>query len=98
MENCIKCGIEPRRNKQRWCKKCHNANMREWRKTHKLTGEALLKSNARSYLHVYIKRGKVIKGNCEVCGDANTEGHHSDYSKPLYVRWLCRKHHLESHS
>lgn len=34
---------------------------------------------------------------CEVCGDLVVEAHHEDYSKPLDVNWLCRKHHLERH-
>jgi hypothetical protein len=35
---------------------------------------------------------------CIVCGAIKTEGHHTNYSKPLDVIWLCRKHHLEEHN
>lgn len=34
---------------------------------------------------------------CEICGDTKSEAHHDDYSKPLDVRWLCRRHHVEWH-
>lgn len=34
---------------------------------------------------------------CEVCGVKNAEIHHLDYSKPLKIKWLCRKHHCEWH-
>lgn len=35
---------------------------------------------------------------CEVCGSTNDiQAHHKDYDKPLDVRWLCVKHHLEVH-
>lgn len=44
-----------------------------------------------------IKRGKMAKSCCVVCGDPNTQGHHEDYSKPLSVVWLCHKHHVERH-
>ena len=96
---CTKCNKEPRRanTKQRWCKTCHNSFMREWRKTHTETEEQRIKGNARSYLRVYIRRGKIARGICEVCGDLKTVGHHDDYTKPLQVKWLCRKHHLEVH-
>ena len=58
-----------------------------------LSGVARMKANARSYAHVYIKRGKLKKGICEVCGSADVEAHHDDYTKPLAVRWFCRLHH-----
>ena len=43
------------------------------------------------------RAGRLIKQNCEVCGDPKTEAHHDDYDKPLDVRWLCKKHHEEHH-
>lgn len=54
--------------------------------------------NARAYLHVYVKRGRVKKGLCRFCAiriQRPVEGHHSDYSKPLMVTWLCKEHHQE---
>lgn len=44
-----------------------------------------------------IRDGRLIKLFCEVCGDKKSQAHHDDYRKPLNVRWLCRKHHLEVH-
>ena len=43
-----------------------------------------------------IRRGKMERLSCEVCG-AKAQAHHDDYSKPLDVRWLCFKHHREHH-
>jgi len=34
---------------------------------------------------------------CEVCGARPAEAHHDDYSRPLEVRWLCKRHHAEHH-
>jgi hypothetical protein len=51
---------------------------------------AYLTSNA-------IRNGRLIREPCEVCGSSAVEAHHDDYSKPLVIRWLCRKHHLEHH-
>lgn len=44
-----------------------------------------------------IKRGELTRQPCEVCGDPKVDAHHDDYSKPLDVRWLCRKHHRLHH-
>jgi len=43
------------------------------------------------------KSGNIKPSPCEVCGVGKVEGHHEDYSKPLQVRWLCRKHHKMVH-
>jgi len=42
-----------------------------------------------------IRSGKLIKQPCIICGDKKAEKHHDDYSKPLAVKWFCRKHHRE---
>ena len=44
-----------------------------------------------------IRRGKMVRQPCEKCGATPSQAHHDDYSKPLQVRWLCRKHHSEEH-
>ncbi len=44
-----------------------------------------------------IRRGVLIKTPCEVCGKEHVEAHHSDYSRPLQVTWLCHEHHKEIH-
>lgn len=55
------------------------------------------KDNARSYLSIYIRRGKITREPCEICGAEPAEGHHHDYDKPLDVTWLCREHHMDLH-
>lgn len=44
-----------------------------------------------------IKLGKLMPQPCFVCGAAKSEAHHADYSLPLAVTWLCKKHHVETH-
>jgi hypothetical protein len=99
--NCSKCESPleiTRLFKQRYCKACHAEHMRNNRPKHsELPEPARKKANARSYLHVYVKRGKIIKAPCEICGSERSEAHHIDYTKPLEVHWLCRDHHLELH-
>lgn len=57
-----------------------------------------MKDNARSYAQVYKKRGKLIPEACSVKGCLMpSQMHHHDYSKPLEVEWMCRKHHLQHH-
>lgn len=42
--------------------------------------------------------GDLIRQPCEVCGNPKSEAHHEDYSRPLEVRWLCKKHHMDRHN
>jgi len=56
------------------------------------------KFKARYLLRRAVKIGDIIKKPCEVCGEIKVHAHHTDYSKPLDVMWLCHKHHVEIHS
>jgi ribosomal protein S27AE len=55
------------------------------------------KIRARSQTHDAMKRGKLIRQPCEQCGEAKSQAHHDDYSKPLDVRWLCHPCHVAHH-
>lgn len=52
------------------------------------------KNYARSAVRNAIKNGKLKKEPC-FCGEIKVEAHHSDYTKPLDVIWVCKKHHVE---
>lgn len=99
---CSGCGEpldENRKNKYRYCRLCHNKYMRENRPAYSaLSDEEKKRSNARAYMRVYVRRGHIKKLPCSVCGNKKSQGHHDDYSKPLEVKWLCRKHHNELHN
>jgi hypothetical protein len=53
-----------------------------------------------------VRAGKLVPKPCEVCGASGKardgrraiHAHHDDYTKPLDVRWLCKKHHDELHA
>ncbi len=47
-----------------------------------------------------IRGGRLIPPvHCSICGDENTLfAHHDDYSKPLEIRWLCRRCHTDWHN
>jgi ribosomal protein S27AE len=56
-----------------------------------------LRASARRAVTFAVQSGALKREPCERCGASPTQGHHDDYSKPLEVRWLCQKHHLEVH-
>lgn len=45
-----------------------------------------------------IRSGRIIRKDCEVCGESPTHAHHDDYNLPLAVRWLCEKCHRAWHA
>lgn len=54
------------------------------------------KFSAREKTQYLVKKGRIEKKNCEVCGSSKSEIHHKDYSNFMDIEWLCRKHHLEA--
>jgi hypothetical protein len=61
------------------------------------TARHKLKKWCRSATQDAIDSGTLIRLPCEKCGSFPVEAHHTDYSKPLQVKWLCRAHHMEHH-
>ncbi len=101
-KTCSKCNVEledNRKGKYGYCKSCHNEQMRINRPKHSELSEIQrLKANCRSYLNVYLRRGKITKQPCVSCGNTLVEAHHNDYTKPLEVIWYCRECHLNHHN
>jgi len=66
-----------------------NAAMSVWKKNP-------TRVHIRQVVYYAIKSGILTRPNiCESCGRENCviEAHHTDYSKPLEVKWLCRQCH-----
>jgi hypothetical protein len=60
--------------------------------------ENLIKYRARRRVITAVNSGKLVRLPCERCGaPPPTHGHHTDYSKPLDVIWLCRPCHAREH-
>lgn len=58
------------------------------------------KRAAHMKLRIAVRSGKIKKpDHCSNCGaKCNPEGHHTDYNKPLNVRWLCSSCHSKYHN
>lgn len=56
------------------------------------------KYRVRQVTYRAIQTGKIKRQPCEVCSDPKSQAHHEDYTKPLEITWLCRKHHDERHA
>ena len=59
------------------------------------------KYSAHYKLYYQIKCGNIIRPTqCSSCKNESSriEGHHSDYSKPLDVMWLCKPCHYKIHN
>lgn len=89
---CRCAGVEVKRGKDEYYRRLSKEERTHHVKTNVLVAAAIC-------------RGVLIPEPCEVCGifgkDENghrrVQAHHDDYNKPLYVRWLCVKHHKEWH-
>jgi hypothetical protein len=93
------------------CKICHNKKVTQSKKNKKLLSfkqvaphkkfwlkENKLKTKAHGEVGYAIQTGKLVRQPCERCGtEENVVAHHEDYSKPLDVVWLCKRHHKERH-
>lgn len=91
---------ERRREYQRQYREARRAelNARDLARYRDDVGGERAKHNARGAVRRALKRGDLTRLPCEQCGATdNVEAHHDDYARPLEVRWLCRRHHIDEH-
>jgi hypothetical protein len=97
-------GVQP------YCRPCSTLNVADWlkrpgnRERHNANIVASKQRTpertvARKVVSNALATGRLFRGSCVVGSDCAgpVQAHHDDYSKPLDVRWLCRKHHEALH-
>lgn len=94
---CRKCwheapSIQEAYRRHRKSKKFHDNLQRRRRDDPEYRRKYLI----RMFTGIAAQLGVITRQPCEVCGDPKVQAHHTDYSKPLEVRWLCKVHH-QSH-
>lgn len=95
--NWVESELARHREKSR---KCRELGLAAKSKPESVTKWALKNKEKRRCHHIVnnaVRDGKLSRQSCEVCGSEKSEAHHEDYSRPLYVKWLCKKHHMERH-
>lgn len=95
---CSNCGREKEKSNlnESYCASCKYFKKKVIR-PHR-NEEQKLKDAVRRLTWKKIKEGLLIRLPCEICATIeDVQAHHDDYTKPLEVRWLCRKHHREHH-
>ena len=104
LRTCRSCGKTHTRSRIKACPSCqagfshdsyrkHRTKISKKRResrSQRSQGEIVL-ANAKAYIAVYVKRGKIAKGPCRSCPSVeNLRPVFEDPSKPLEVQWICR--------
>jgi hypothetical protein len=89
---CLDCNAE-RARKYRTTGKGKDVYREIMRKQYEKHKEKCI---ARQKVNYRVRRGKMVRPDqCSICKqNKKVEAHHSDYSKPLDVKWLCRQCHF----
>lgn len=72
------------------CRSCVNKRVSESVRSWRAKNPDKVSAHRKVFIE---KRAGRLKSEPCFCGENKTEAHHSDYSKPLEVTWLCKKHH-----
>lgn len=102
-ERCRLYFINYRDKNREKMRKYNREYNKEWRKAFGYGQQERYEKNypekalAHRLLQYAIKHNKIKKLPCERCGNPKSQGHHSDYYKPLEVTWLCPLCHSEEH-
>ena len=92
MNTCLRCGNEWESRIDGRPKNCPSCKSPRWDSSPTVGS----RDRANGMVARAIQNGTLTKQPCEECGQ-KAEAHHDDYSKPLEVRWLCKKHHAKAH-
>jgi len=95
--------------RQAQCRACSNQSRIDWHRRDPEKARAYdrarqntVEVKARAAVSTAVKSGRMVKPDvCTVDGCEETQdiaGHHPDYSRPLYVIWLCRQCHEDAHT
>ena len=57
-----------------------------------------MKLAAHTMVAAALKLGLLVAEPCRKCRRKRAEAHHEDYTRPLDVVWLCRRHHKGLHA
>lgn len=87
--NCFECGVELLNKYMKRCDSCRLFRMLDKK----------LARKCNSAVNVAIKAGELIRSMlCDLCElEDYTEAHHTDYSDPFNVLWLCKDCHVTVH-
>ncbi len=91
---------EGRKKSNEAVKKWRLKNAERFKETEKVRRlRDVYKERARRNLYKAVTRGKILRPNeCSKClKQCKPEAHHTDYSKPLEVTWLCNICHRHMH-
>lgn len=83
-----------RKNKRDWYKRHKEEVAERWQRWY---ADNKHKQSAHNIVRQALLKGVMTKEPCVQCGNTTTDAHHPDYSEPLKVIWLCRKHHQLLH-
>lgn len=87
--------------KRKWARIAYRRDPQKFLAANRLRAQRdLVKHRARKALEKAVQTRKILKPKaCPQCGatDRRIEGHHTDYTKPLEVIWLCSRCHGEAH-
>lgn len=93
----------------RRCRECINAQRnadpvqvarnRDRVARHILTPESVKRARVRRKTRRAVESGKLLRSDtCLACGERGSiQAHHTDYSRPYDVEWLCRTCHMARH-
>jgi len=103
---CSKCRTNPKSKKHAYCVECRRKSVNEWIKKQGGMWNYLIRNGQKNRALAVaavgraLRRGKIKKAPCEVCGFTKVEAHHyMGYEREYWLvfKWLCKPCHDHAH-